>query len=416
MSHTPLSPAASPRVQARWLRAIVGPCSSDGVCASVAAGPHPADLPDYEQGWEPILGRVEAEGLGPHFARLLEGSGRPNLPKSVADALRRSAMSRSARTLVQVEALRCVTDDLSRAGIPALSFKGPALACVLTGEPSGREYSDLDVLVPRAQRQRASEVLRRLGYVADAPLAQGSGSTFRHACAMAFRHAHGVSVDLHWGLASPLFPLRLSWLGLVRRSRRVRVADFEVMTFGPEDTLLHLCMHGAKDDWAYWSALADIAGLLAAERGLDFDLVRGLATKAGTRRVLRVGLLLATRVALAPLPRYLRSWAHHDATAVEIAREAEERLLAGGAVDQSIHARLRRAWRTRERYSDRLTAVLGAAVRVAEPRGEEASAWGWLRAPGRLLRDLRSDARPPLGGADDTSRGIAPSEAQRPVP
>ena len=57
-----------------------------------------------------------------------------------------------------------IAQSLEGAGIRAVPLKGPTLAAALHGDEALREYTDIDILVARADLERSAAVLRALGW------------------------------------------------------------------------------------------------------------------------------------------------------------------------------------------------------------------------------------------------------------
>src|SRR5205823_5626083 len=96
--------------------------------------------------------------------------------------------------------------------------------------------------------------------------------------------ATGVAVDLHWTLAPAHFRHGLDSEGLWRRLVAVPVAGRSIRTFGAEDLLLFLCVHGAKHLWSSIGWLVDIARLMDRP---DLDWNRVVA-QARARQISRI--------------------------------------------------------------------------------------------------------------------------------
>ncbi len=360
-----------------WLEMLVRGDRAEALAQ--IAGPLAARTRD----WEPVIERVGAERMLPRLMAVLRGTS----PASVPDPALAAQRGVVARGLAWTAHLRSTWSALVRAGIQPLLFKGAALGVLLEGRPDGRGFGDLDLLVRRSQRDRAVRVLEGLGLTPDWSVPAHGISPMRSSGGVALRAEGRPAVDLHWGIGTPLVPCRLEQAGVFARSRPVDLGGgCTALTFGPEDTLLHLCFHGAKDDWSYWLNVADVSGVLRADATLDVDLLRDLARRMGLRRVLRTGLVLAATLGRASVRARLETWMHEDHEAVRLATEARARLRAGVPVDQSMRARVTRALRNRERWIDRGQAVVGVAARVSA--GGATNLW----------RNLLADDRPALGG------------------
>lgn len=152
------------------------------------------------------------------------------------------------RHLLGSASLRAVLASLAQAGVPALPLKGPVLAEALYDPPEERPFTDLDLLVRRADVPAALGVLAALGYrhlPGGRPLEHEVG----HAAGAVFvREDDPVSVpiDLHWELVAPA--------GVVRRfpvpieevwARSVPAPEWGPLArrLSPEDLLLYLALH-----------------------------------------------------------------------------------------------------------------------------------------------------------------------------
>lgn len=115
------------------------------------------------------------------------------------DALESRRQRQAARAAALAVALHQLADAFTAGGLPFLLLKGPYLAARFYGDPAGREYYDLDLLVPAADRARAWRVLEATGFVRRSRTPGGArlASVFVHA----FDFASGsANVDLHWSL------------------------------------------------------------------------------------------------------------------------------------------------------------------------------------------------------------------------
>jgi len=83
---------------------------------------------------------------------------------------------------------------------PFILLKGPYLASRYYGNLLGREFVDLDLLVPRADRSHACSLLRKAGLQRHSNVLVGEGLTSVFVHAFDFR-SEAVNVDLHWDLS-----------------------------------------------------------------------------------------------------------------------------------------------------------------------------------------------------------------------
>ena len=186
---------------------------------------------------------------------------------------------------VEVE-LRRLLKAFAASGVEMLLIKGGHLAYGHYARPDLRARIDSDVLIARAQREIADEILtRQLGYVVDAKVS-GDLTATQKLYVLTRNDAVVHLVDLHWRLASPqVFAHVLSFEELLASS--VPLHALGPTARGPSDVhaLLIACMHrvahhhdeadqfkwlydvhliASRFDEAAWTAIA----ALAAERAV----------------------------------------------------------------------------------------------------------------------------------------------------
>lgn len=224
-------------------------------------------------------------------------------PHHKQNALRALA---AAALLPQIMAL------LQRHGINALALKGIALSQQLYGDPSRRQVGDLDLLVAPAQLPAADQALRESGLARMFPAGELSASQWRLYTGV--RHEfvywsaqYDFRVELHWQLNNCASLTPGSFDELWARRSEVTVGNAPVPVLGPDDLMLHLCVHGGTEAWPKLKWLCDIAQLLP-----DYDEAASLrllahARRTGLERLLLLAAALASELLAAPLAPALRA-------------------------------------------------------------------------------------------------------------
>jgi hypothetical protein len=82
----------------------------------------------------------------------------------------------------------------------------------------------------------------------------------------------------------------------------------------PEDELLVLCAHGAKERWPTLKFVADLAVFLDSHPHLDWSEIRSRATAQGLARLVVIGIRLADKLVELPTPDELIDWVEQDGT------------------------------------------------------------------------------------------------------
>ncbi len=284
------------------------------------------------------------EALSPDFACL---------PPEVSTALRQEFQASAANSFLYGDELARLSEFLQRRSIPALAFKGPALAAVLYGKLSLRTVRDLDILVPPEQMDRALEALQELGYAPDPRRPDWRAETHLAKHVLLIHKNAGFQVELHWAIAERSFGFGLSFDKLWAARREIAVQGAPVETISPEDLLLLLSAHGTNHCWGSLKWVCDIAEAMRAFPNLDWDHLLMRARALGCRRMLLVGAGLAADICSVDLPGPVqRALAYHAAARI-MCREIRSRLFASRPLPVDLERTLIFV-RSRERLRDRL--------------------------------------------------------------
>lgn len=312
----------------------------------------------------------------------------------------------------------CLTGELMRLlaafqekGIAAIPIKGPILALLSFGNLAWREFDDLDILVRRRDIHRVMDLLVSMGYRPERVMAPEQEAAFIRS-EHAFRYLRDrdqMVVEIHWRLQDRYLSFPLDTEELWNRASSVNVFGKQVLCLSLEDTVLFLCMHGAKHYWERLEWIACIPAVLRANPAIQWRLVLDRAARLGGIRILQLGLLLAhdldpgcgteaplERMKIQPLARELAARVWNGMSAEEMTGSRRE-----------VH-RFRFYLKARERLRDRLSVVRFASIRIPHPDCsilEQVALPGWLLflhyfiGPVRLVRKyglqgLRGVVRP----------------------
>jgi hypothetical protein len=114
--------------------------------------------------WSRLLRTAEPHGMMPLLYWQLKTICPESVPPSALQELRDHFHANSRRNLFLVTELLEVLTLFHSNGIPAIPYKGPVLAASVYGNVALRQFGDLDIVVPRSDALRASDLLRLRGY------------------------------------------------------------------------------------------------------------------------------------------------------------------------------------------------------------------------------------------------------------
>lgn len=260
--------------------------------------------------WEYLFAMASNHGLIPLLHKQLHLQAADLTPVTMLSRLKLQSVSNTQNVLhlfgKQLKLYRLFQNNK----IPLAIFKGSVLAHMAYGEISLRQAGDIDVLIARADFDRARALLESLGYqMAPALTETQLRSHLATHCELQFvRDDWFTVVDLHWALAPKNFVFKLETDEVMSRLQRVSLAGTEIHTFANEDLILYLSMHGAKHLWRALEWISSLGELIRATESIAWDAVIQRAENAHATRMLALGLRLVERVSEITIPaQVLRS-------------------------------------------------------------------------------------------------------------
>ncbi|HEU5441682.1 MAG TPA: nucleotidyltransferase family protein [Ktedonobacterales bacterium] len=398
--HTAVPTLPGPRVHDRATPAerFIRACGRSVLSPERLARLRAAGLGLSHDDWYDVLGVAIRGGMESlaytHAAAagLLDG-----MPEQIVEALKGAYITTLTDNLrLRNEQLRLL-DGLRERNVPAVPFKGIALALRYYGEPSLalRPVGDMDLLIHRADAEAAAAALRAMGY---APLYGDGGphsfEALRNAALVYRRVPDGPMVELHWRLASvPPYAQRFAATDVWARLGTQEIAGRTVPYLTPGDELRYLCFHYAAQHQAarlIW--LVDIAELVRALPRVAPEW----SWQAFAEETRALGLALPVVVALERAVRLVGlefpEWVL-DALAVAAAQPAERGAWRAAQEDFYHPASLARRLRVLDSHRERL--VMARVIAARAPRIW--ASWGRkaLREQyRRLRRRLAAHAHP----------------------
>ncbi len=180
-------------------------------------------LLEHDLDWTYIIDNAIFHGTVPLLFHNLQAIGLDRLPESVAEQLQAYFNSNSRHNLRLTHHLIKVLELFDSHGILALPYKGPALAVALYGSVLLRQFSDLDILVPKRQRTEARDLLLAQGYELWKDMTAAQSEAHDHS-GHAYTLIHPdseLAVDLHWSFAQKHFAIALDPARLWERATTV---------------------------------------------------------------------------------------------------------------------------------------------------------------------------------------------------
>jgi hypothetical protein len=275
------------------------------------------------------------------------------IPKEVLTTLTRMQQINSRRSLWLTSELVRVVGQFKQCGIGFLTYKGPALAELLYGDVTMRQFGDLDFLVYRDDVFRATTAVHELGYHSQLALTEAQEKAFLSiGYERVFDSQFGRNLlEIKWKVLPPFYAIDFDVEKVFLRSDSVNIEGLSVPTLSAEDLLLLLCVHAAKHSWEKLSWLCDIAALSA--RALDWEMIQRQGGQLGVQRILAINFVLANTFLETEIPATIAAYIQKDARAVSLADRITAKIEGCESCDVTSNAYFREFAGLRERRMDR---------------------------------------------------------------
>jgi len=226
---------------------------------------------------------------------------------------------------------------LGEKGIDAIPFKGPVLAQEVFGDVALRQFSDLDVLVPKEAAWAAVKTLLAQGYVPEVFLNESQFWSYagRNKSLPMVNPDGGVPLDLHWDLSGDY-----AWAAMTVGSLKTELEPIDLLgtsfvTLGKKVLLIYLCLHATMESWSRLDRLCCVAELVRRHPEVLCPATLEKARHLHLRRCLFAGCGLVHSVLDAPVPAFLLERVARDGHVTAYVGDCRSRLLRRG--DEKIN-------------------------------------------------------------------------------
>jgi len=347
--------------------------------------------------WPDAVTIAERHRLTPVVYEIIAGTAQDLISPAQLNVLREATAPSTAAGMALLRELLHLHRLFEAVQILVIPYKGPLLAWVAYGSFIRREYLDLDFAVEQKYIPDAVAVLKSAGYrpqfdPREAHAGQHGIAPGQYAF---LSHPQKILAEFHTERTLRYFPIPIDFQDLTTRLMTVEIGGQRLRTFSIEDTLVMLCVHGAKHFWERLGWVLDIAKLATAQE-VDWALLTQIAAKMESTRVLLLGLYLAHDLFDAPLPENLLEEICRDRTVQELAEKVYEQY--AGISDPSAGVLPRAVFRfqLRDGVGQGLRHTLRLAMSPTESDRQTVRLPRWLTPlymlvrPWRLLREYGS--------------------------
>ncbi|MGA2160123.1 MAG: nucleotidyltransferase family protein [Dehalococcoidia bacterium] len=329
--------------------------------------------------WDYLFQGALKHGVFPSLYRRLADTCPEAAPPEVLAAWRRLYQVHARRSLRLTGVLLKTLALFESHGIAALPFKGPVLAQMAYGDPTLRQFVDLDILVRRADMEKVRALLVAGGYrICPALTGKQERLHLKHSVEFTFENSRRTNLDVHWRLVPDYLGGGLDPEEALARRRSLQILGKTVYTLPPEDNLLLLCQHGTLDSWETLSTVSDVAYLIHSQNSWNWPRVLQRAKNSRLRRQALLGLSLARKLLGAMVPPEVVEEADADPSVVALRRWVAQNLRVRNGEDLGFLKQTSFYLQTRDSIKDKVHHVW---CRLAIPTVED---WQWVSLPDSL--------------------------------
>ncbi len=297
----------------------------------------------------------------------------PSLAASVAnaipdeevwEALHNDRVANAVQMVRLTAELVLVVDELRAADVRVLPFKAPALAARFYPDASARKCENINLLIEPSALTQACALLERRGYRFAPVLKVDAAAQWHIEANVRFRHPDTkIEVCLNSQVVPRRYGYRLSFDRLWQRARKFSHAGLDLPWLSNEDWLILASLYSSKD--GFWPSLGlvyDLAWVLAAEDGIDWDRLWQEARRQNCERVVLLALGLVRRLLGAELPADWQKRIESDPVVTALRERVCERLAQRESGFITLPDAIRTHYVLRRNALDKLRYALGVMI------------------------------------------------------
>jgi hypothetical protein len=344
------------------LRVLLGVLSGSPETAGTRA------LLDSPVRWPALLELADKHGVVPLLFRWLRTYAPDLVPPEPFAVLRNKYQANVARSLQLTHELAQIVQTLAAADLAAICLRGPTLALQAYGDPTLRQFSDLDLLVRPEDLPAAFVALDQIGYKSSLRLSRERLPQLRRALPPTLEvYREGCLVELHtaameWGRRVDTVPSPHWW----EATETIELYGHPYLCLSRVNNLLLASIHGSEHRWRVLKWIADLSALLAAASDQERTTLLQYAQEFGLLRMVLYAVELAEALRHQP-ERIL-----HHLGEVEAARPGRLETILGHLAGGPDLARALMDMRSFLRLKDQRGSLLAVYLsRILVPRTED---------------------------------------------
>jgi hypothetical protein len=291
------------------------------------------------------------------------------LPQPVLAYLQQYFQANVRHNLFLTGELLKILNWFASAGISAIPIKGATLAVCAYQNLGLRQFHDIDILVHPEDAIAARDILIDQGYENTYKFTrQQEIARLKSPYCKDNNYYHkdiGIYIDFHWQLLQKYLSFPLNYQQLWQRHNYISLAGKTVLNLAPEDNILYLCVHGARDRWNRLQLISDITAVINTNPQLNWDVVIKQSQKLGCRKRFLLGMILAQDLLGVNLPEAIKTYCKSESELKFIVTSIQQNIFSQKDDFEPLYTKSLFDIKTRERWQDKMQYIFYQSILVA---------------------------------------------------
>lgn len=284
-------------------------------------------LASMDLNWEYLINMASRHRLRPLLYVNLNSICPEKVPEDVLGNLKSYYMANVQKNLMLAGELFKIIEILESNNIKAIPYKGPVLASLAYGNIGLRLINDLDVYINESDVINTKKILILTGYKPYFDLNNvNTSNLLKTQREYLFTSPKGFILEIHWNIQGPHVYLPTEHNFLYKDLEIVKINNFKIFSFNPENLILILSLHSAKHNWEYLSLLCDISTLIESQN-INWDNILEKAEKLFIKRIFAINILLIKDLLNLKIPENVLINLFSDTYSLKIVNNLKKKIL-----------------------------------------------------------------------------------------
>ena len=282
----------------------------------------------YPLNWKKILSKARNHGIILLLYKKLKDLKQQVAPSEIMTSLESFYYNNTIRNLRMGQKLIKLINILSTEKIDAIAFKGACLSIRAYKDISMRNFCDLDIYIRKKDFARVYDLLELYGYKSHFPQIKKMKKLWKRTGRDFLFLDKSIAYDFHQRITQGSKQFQITE-DIWENTSFTTINSCKVKVLSSENTVLALCIHGAKHNWLHLKLITDIAFFISSNRDLNWPLIISKAKNMGCLNITLAGILLSNEFCGLRLPYIINKEINENKRVKKLTNNIKSRILRG---------------------------------------------------------------------------------------